>query len=91
MQAIAGPEMGMVTLTGNGANPMRGGSNLPAGLYRKVCYPHPVRSATRAWRNALVGGEVLVTGARTASELDDQTLTHEVGAIYTIVRRGALQ
>jgi hypothetical protein len=70
---------------------MLGESNLPAGLYRKVCYPHPVRSATRAWGNTLVGSEILVAGAGAAGKLDDQALTHEVGAIYAMVRRGALQ
>jgi hypothetical protein len=60
---------------------MRGESNLPAGLHGKVCYPHSVRSATGTRGNALVGREVLIAGAGSAGELNDQTLTHEVRAI----------
>jgi 2-hydroxychromene-2-carboxylate isomerase len=60
---------------------MRGESNLPAGLHGKVCYSHPVWSATWARGYALVGREVLIAGAGSAGELDDQALTHEIGAI----------
>jgi hypothetical protein len=60
---------------------MRGESNLPAGLHRKVCYPHPVWSATWARGNTLMRRKVFITGARSASELDNQALTHEVRAI----------
>jgi hypothetical protein len=61
---------------------MCGEANLPAGLYRKVCYPHPVRSAPGTRGNTLVRREVLVAGTRAAGELDDQALAHEVRAIY---------
>jgi hypothetical protein len=71
----------MLALDRNGGNPMIGESNLPAGLHRKICYPHPVWSATWAWGNTLMRREVLVAGARSAGELDNQALTHEVGAV----------
>lgn len=35
-----------------------------------------------------MGGEVLVAGAGSASKLDDQAFTHEVGAIWSLVRHG---
>jgi hypothetical protein len=53
---------------------------LPAGLDRKVCYPHPVRSATRTWGNTLVGREILVA-AGSACKLDNQAFAHEVRAM----------
>jgi hypothetical protein len=81
-EAIAGPGTGLLALTGNGGSPMCGEANLPAGLYRKVCYPHPVRSAPGTRGNTLVRREVLVAGTRAAGELDDQALAHEVRAIY---------
>jgi hypothetical protein len=71
----------MLALNRNGGNPMLGESNLPAGLHRKICYPHPVWSATWTRRNALMGREVLVAGAGSAGKLDDEALTHEVRAI----------
>jgi hypothetical protein len=70
-----------VALSRNGGNPMRGESNLPAGLHGKICYSHPVWSTTGTWRNTLVRREVLIASAGSAGELDDQTLTHEVGTI----------
>jgi hypothetical protein len=70
-------------LTGCRENPRVGVSNLPAGLDRKVCYPHPVRSATRTWGNTLVGREILVA-AGSACKLDNQAFAHEVRAIYTV-------
>jgi hypothetical protein len=54
---------------------------LPAGLHRKIRYSHPVWCAPRTRGNALVGSEVLVTGTRAASELDDEALAHEVGTM----------
>ena len=68
-------------LTGDGAIPRVRVSNLPAGLHRKVCYSHPVRSTTRTRRDTLVGSEVLVA-AGSARKLDDEALAHEVRAIY---------
>jgi len=67
-------------LGGNRGNPRHGVSNLPARLHRKVCDPHPVRSATRTRGNTLVWGKVLVAAGSTR-ELDDQSLAHEVRAI----------
>jgi hypothetical protein len=71
----------MLATDGDGGNPMLGESNLPAGLHRKICYPHPVRSTTWSRRNTLVGREVLVAGAGSAGELNDEALTHEVSTI----------
>jgi hypothetical protein len=65
---------------------MIGESDLPAGLHRKICYSHPVWCAPGTRRNTLVGSEVLVTGTRAASELDDEALAHEVGTIFESVR-----
>lgn len=67
-------------LTGDMENPRVGVSNLPAGLYRKVRYSHPVRSATRTRGHTLVRGEVLVAAGSTR-KLDDQALAHEIGAV----------
>jgi hypothetical protein len=67
-------------LTGDRAIPRVRVSNLPAGLHRKVCYSHPVRSTTRTRRNTLVGSEVLVA-AGSARKLNDQAFAHEVRAI----------
>jgi hypothetical protein len=66
---------------------MIGESDLPAGLHRKICYSHPVWCAPRTRGNALVGREVLVAGARSTSELDNEALAHEVGTIFQSVRR----
>jgi len=33
-----------------------------------------------------MGSEVLVTGTRAASELDDEALAHEIGTIFESVR-----
>jgi hypothetical protein len=66
---------------------MIGESDLPAGLHRKIAYPHPERRAPRTRRNALVRSEVLVASAGAAGELDDETLAHEVGAICLSVSR----
>jgi len=60
---------------------MIGESDLPAGLHRKICYSHPVWCAPRTRGNALMGSEVLVTGTRAASELDDEALAHEIGTM----------
>jgi hypothetical protein len=38
-----------------------------------------------------MGREVLIAGAGSAGELDDQTFTHEVGAIYASVRSMATE
>jgi len=65
---------------------MIGESDLPAGLHRKICYSHPVWCAPRTRGNALMGSEVLVTGTRAASELDDEALAHEIGTIFESVR-----
>jgi hypothetical protein len=70
-----------VALSRNRGNPMRGGSNLPASLHGKICYSHPVWSTTGTRRNTLVRREVFIAGAGSAGKLDDETLTHEVGAI----------
>jgi hypothetical protein len=70
-----------MALSGNGGNPMRGEANLPAGLHGKIRNPHPVGSTAGTRRNTLVRRKVLVARARSASELDNETLTHEVGAI----------
>jgi hypothetical protein len=72
---------GILVLNGNRGNPIRGGSNLPAGLYREICDPHPIWGAPWAWRNTFVRSEVLITSAGTACELNDETLSHEVGTI----------
>ena len=69
-------------LSGDGGNPRIGVSNLPAGLHRKVCNPHPVRSATRTRWNTLVGGEVFVAAGPTR-KLHDEALAHKVGTICT--------
>jgi hypothetical protein len=65
---------------------MLGESNLPAGLHRKICYPHPVWSATRARGNTLVRRKILVAGAGSAGKLDNEAFTHEVGAICSLIR-----
>lgn len=74
------PGTGIQAPTGNRGNPRIGVSNLPAGLHRKVTDAHPEWSSTRARSSALVGSKVFVT-AGSASELDNQTLAHEVGTI----------
>lgn len=61
---------------------MLGESNLPTGLHRKIRYPHPVWCTAWARWDTLVGREVLIARTRAAGELDNQALTHEVGAIY---------
>ena len=63
-------------------------ANLPAGLERKARDCHPVDSATRARRSALLrmAGKVARTVGATG-ELDDQTLAHKVGAVYEEKRR----
>jgi hypothetical protein len=66
---------------------MIGESDLPAGFHRKIAYSHPERRASRTRRDALVGSEVLVAGARAAGELDNEALAHEVGPICLLVRR----
>jgi hypothetical protein len=71
-----------MALSGNWGNPMRGEANLPAGLHGKIRYPHPVRSTAGTRRNTLIRREVLIACARSAGELDDEALTHEVGTIY---------
>ena len=71
----------MLATYGYGENPMLGESNLPAGLHRKICYSHPIRSTTRARRDTLVGREVLIAGTGSAGELNDKALTHEVSTI----------
>lgn len=69
-----------MALTGKTGNPRIGVSNLPAGLHRKIADPHPIRSTAGAGSGALVRSEILIaTGS--ACELDDEALTHEVGAI----------
>lgn len=80
-------EIGKQALTGNRGNPRVGGANLPAGLHRKIGDPHPERSATWAGCRTLMGDKVLIA-AGTAGELDNQALTHEVGAILEL-RLGA--
>ena len=74
------PGMGIQALTGNRGNPRIGESNLPAGLHRKVGNPHAEWSPSWTWGRALMRGEVLVAAGST-SELDNQTLAHEVRAI----------
>jgi len=75
------PDCGYTALTGKTGNPRIGVSNLPAGLHGKIGNPHPERSTARARRGALVRGEILVA-TRSARELDDEALAHEVGSIY---------
>jgi hypothetical protein len=65
---------------------MRGESNLPAGLHRKIRYPHPVWGATGARGNTLVRREVLIASAGSAGKLDNEAFTHEVGAICSLIR-----
>lgn len=66
---------------GNWGYPSIGEAHLPAGLYGKIRDPHSIWGTPRARGNTLVGCEVLVASTGATSELDDETLAHEVGAI----------
>jgi len=56
-------------------------ANLPAGLEGKAIDGHAVDGATRTRRSALLRVAVLARTSRTTSELHDEALAHEVGAI----------
>lgn len=57
------------------------GANLPAGLNRKASNLHAEGGAPGARSGALLVGKGLVA-AGPACELDNQALSHEVGAVY---------
>lgn len=56
-------------------------ANLPAGFERKASDGHAVDSTARTGRSALLLVAVLARTSGTTSELDDETLTHEVGTV----------
>lgn len=58
-----------------------GATNLPAGLEREAGDSHAVDSATRARSHARLVATVIVRAIAAPSELDDQTLTHELGTV----------
>jgi hypothetical protein len=56
-------------------------ANLPAGFERKASDGHAVDGTARTGRSALLLLTVLAGTSGATSELDDETLAHEVGTI----------
>ena len=56
-------------------------ANLPAGFKGKASDGHAVDSTARTGRSALLGVAILARTSGATSELDDETLAHEVGTI----------
>lgn len=56
-------------------------AHLPAGLEWETGDGHPVDSAARAWSHARLVLVALTWTGATTSELDDEALAHELGAI----------
>jgi len=56
-------------------------ANLPAGFKGKASDGHAVDSTTRTGRSTLFGVTILARTSGPTSELDDETLAHEVGTI----------
>jgi hypothetical protein len=56
-------------------------ANLPAGFERKARDGHAVDRTARTGRSALLLLTVLARTSGATSELDDETLAHEVGTI----------
>lgn len=57
-------------------------ANLPAGLVREAGNRHAMDGATRARSHARGEAMVIARTVTTTCELDDQALTHELGAVY---------
>lgn len=57
------------------------GANLPAGLEREASDRHAMDCATRPRGHARLIELALARAVATTSELDDQALAHELGAI----------
>lgn len=59
----------------------RGVANLPAGLEREAGDRHPVDGAARAWSHTWLVLEAFTWAVAATSELNNQSLTHELGSI----------